>query len=110
MSQPQCGGLAGSDAGVALVLRQSTASAGVARHAIGRVGSGGGLADVGAGAKARVEQATRGQRIQGGAILREVLRLHPHLAIPVEAEPGQVLENRSGKLRTAAGRVDVLQA
>ncbi len=108
--QPQSVRLAGSDAGIALVLRQPAARAWVARHAIGRVRSGGGLLDVGAAAKAGVEQAARRQPIKRGAILGEVLRLHPHLAIPVEAEPGQVLEDRRGELRTAARPVDVFQA
>ena len=48
--------------------------------------------------------------VQHRAILRQMLRLHPHLAIPVEAEPCQVLQDRGGEFGAAACRVDVLQA
>ncbi len=34
----------------------------------------------------------------------------PHLAIPVEPQPGEVLQDRRGEVRAAAQRVDVLEA
>ena len=37
-------------------------------------------------------------------------RLAPHLAVPVEAEPGQVLDDRGGEFLAAAALVDILDA
>ena len=66
--------------------------------------------DVGAGAEAGIQQATRGQHFQDSPILRQMRRLHSHFAIPIEAEPRQVLQDRGGELGAAACRVDILQA
>ncbi len=51
----------------------------------------------------------RRQPVQRGAVLRQMLRLHAHLPVPVQAEPGQILQDRRGVFRAAAGRVDILQ-
>ena len=60
------------------------------------------------GAEARIQQASRIQCVERGAILRQVLRLHAHRPVPVEAQPGQVLLNRGGELGAAAGGIDIL--
>src|SRR5258708_8627469 len=39
-----------------------------------------------------------------------MLRLHAHGAIPIEAEPGEVVEDCRGEFRTRAGAVDVFDA
>src|SRR5580698_8339817 len=66
--------------------------------------------DVGAGAKAGIQQTSRDQLIQYGSVFRKMLRLHSHFVIPIETEPRQVLPDRGGELGAAACRVDILQA
>jgi hypothetical protein len=65
--------------------------------------------DVGAGAETGIQQVASGQRIQRRAIRRQVLRLHTNVAIPVEAQPCQVLQDGGSEFGAAAARVDVLQ-
>src|SRR5580693_8423205 len=38
-----------------------------------------------------------------------MLRLHPDVAVPIEPEPGEVVDNRRRELRAAAPGIDVLQ-
>ena len=83
---------------------------GLPSGACGAAGGGRDLAlDVGPGAEARIQQPARRQRVERGAILRQVLRLHPHRPVPVQAQPGQVLLDRRGEFGTAAAGIDVLE-
>ncbi len=66
--------------------------------------------DVGPGAKARINQAERGEPFQGGPVLGEMLRLDTDLAVPVQAQPGHILQDGSRVDGAATGRVDVLDA
>ena len=46
---------------------------------------------------------------QDRGILGQMFGLHPDLAVPIEAKPREVLQDRGGEFRTAADRVDVFQ-
>lgn len=74
------------------------------------MGGGGRVRDVGAGAEAWVEQAGLGEVVEGSAVFGEVLGLGADAVVPVEAEPGQVVDQGGGVFGAAAGGVDVLDA
>lgn len=67
------------------------------------------MLDVGAGAEAGIHEAAGAELIECCAVVRQMPRLDPDLAIPVEAQPGQVFEDRGSVFGAAAGGVDVLQ-
>ena len=115
--QAQDEAVAGGDAGLAGMGGEMAANSGVERAAIGRVrrrgmGGGGGFGglplDVGAGAEAGIEQAAGQQAVQHGLVFGAVGGLDSHRAVPVQAEPGQVLLDRVGEFRAASGGVDIL--
>src|SRR5439155_20703455 len=62
------------------------------------------------GAETGVEQAHRLEPRERGAVIGEMLRLAADRPVPREAEPRQVGNDRSGKMRSAPGVVDVLDA
>ena len=66
--------------------------------------------DVGARAKARIDEPRRLEPAERRAIVLEMARLAPHIAVPVEPEPGQILEDRGDEFLAAAAFVDVLDA
>ena len=47
--------------------------------------------------------------VEHRGVVGQMLGLHPHRPVPVEAQPGQILQDRGGEFRAAAGRIDVLQ-
>src|SRR3984885_1492637 len=104
---------AGGDARRTFIGGYGAAGAGIQRCAVRSVWCSGRLLhlalDVGAGAEAWIQQIARGEFVQYRAIFCQMLRLHAHIAVPVETEPRQVLLDRGGEFRTAAARVDVLQ-
>ena len=67
-------------------------------------------ADLGAGAEAGVEHALLTQGLQGIGVVRHVLGLAAYRPVPVDAQPGEVLEDRLLEGRPAARTVDVLDA
>src|SRR5690606_33918861 len=67
-------------------------------------------ANLGAGAEARIEQALRRESVERRAIVIEMLGLAPDRHRPVEAEPGEIVEQRRLEGRTRAAEVDVLDA
>ncbi len=64
--------------------------------------------DVGAGAKARVQQPARRERVEHAAVFVELARLDAHRAVPVHAKPRQIRLDRRGMIRTAAAGIDIL--
>src|SRR5579862_6349705 len=60
------------------------------------------------GAEAGVEQPLRIEPRQGCLVVGEMLGLPPHVAIPIETEPGEVFADRRVEPGTAAAAVDVL--
>ncbi len=94
------------------------AGAGVAGRAVGieqgagggGVGGGGGRGDVGAGAEAGIDQVAGGKGGKGGAVGGHLGGLVKGRTVPIEAEPVQVVFDRLGVLRAAAGGVDVFDA
>ena len=54
--------------------------------------------------------AARDEALQCGAIILHVVRLPSNRCFPVEAEPGQILENRVGMFLPATSRIDILDA
>src|SRR3712207_6344986 len=112
-------GLAAFDAPPDLLGRQRPAGARIERRAVGiaRPGpaapglpAGNGLADVPAGAEARIEEAPLLQRQGGAAVVAEVLRLPPDGLLPAQAEPGEIVVDGRLEGGTAAGDVDILDA
>lgn len=66
------------------------------------------LGDVGAGAKAGIDQALFPQPTQGLTVKRGALGLDDRLTVPADAEPFEVLENAVDKFRPAAAGVEIL--
>jgi len=103
--------LAGGDALPALRLGAGAAGAGIERTfaAVRRGASAGDLPlDVAPGAETGIDQAHSAQAIERASVVLEMLGLPPHRAVPVEAEPGEILEDRVGEFGPAAALVDVL--
>src|SRR6516164_447988 len=63
----------------------------------------------GARAEAGVDHAGHVEAIERRVVIGEMLGLHAHLAVPIETEPGEVLEDGRGEFRSAARLVDVLE-
>src|SRR5689334_21145822 len=61
-------------------------------------------------AKARVERTQRVEPVERAPVVLEMLRLLAHRPVPVDAEPGEVLEYCCGIFVAAAGPVDILKA
>jgi hypothetical protein len=78
------------------------------RRAVGRLAYGG--EDLGAGAEAAIEHAQGLEAPERGGVVRPMSRLAPDGAVPVEAEPGQVLFDGGDEGRAAADLVDILDA
>ena len=99
------------DAAAALVVREVPAGAGiewpVGAHR-GRVRRTGGGGDISAGAEAGIDQAARVELVHHPTVIREVVRLAPHLAVPGETKPLQVRPHRGFVLAAAAPNVDIL--
>ena len=66
--------------------------------------------DIGAGAEAGIDEATRAQRFERGGIVSEMRRLAHRIAIPVQPEPGQALQDRLGRFRGRTFAVCVLDS
>jgi hypothetical protein len=66
--------------------------------------------DVAPRAEAGIDETRRLEPRERGAVVVEMLRLPADGAVPREAEPGEVLENRGVELRPAPRAVDVLDA
>src|SRR5699024_10622336 len=58
----------------------------------------------------RIEEAARGEALEGRGVAWQVLRLAQHRLGPGEAEPGEIAEDRRLEGRTAARPGDVLDA
>ena len=61
-------------------------------------------------AKARVEHPHRIELVESGSVVVEMLGLLAHRAVPVEAQPGEILDDRLGILVAAPGPVDIFEA
>jgi hypothetical protein len=83
---------------------ESAAGAAVDRSLIAVRGRGGGL-DLGARAEARVDEPGGAQLLERGGVAIEALRLADQLAIPCQAEPGEILE--LAKLELLLAAVDI---
>jgi len=59
-------------------------------------------------AEAWIEQTPAPKRVQSPRVFGKMFRLATRRAIPVETEPGQILEDRCLVFRLATGGVDVL--
>ena len=66
--------------------------------------------DIGARAPAAIGQSARGEIGDHRVILGDVLGLDADIAVPIEAEPAQILDDGSGVFRPAALGVDVFDA
>ena len=105
--------VAGRDAIASLLHRQMPAGAGIERSVrpVRRVGRGRDLAlDLGAAAEAGIDQAALVELVQHLAIVGEMFGLAAHLAVPVEAQPSQVGQDRRLVFALAAADVGVLDA
>src|SRR5262245_32755223 len=111
--EPQAELVTGGDAIAPLFSRQHPAGAGIERS-VGAVWRVGGSSDfppnVGTAAKARIDQAALVELVQPATVIGEMLGLAPYLAVPVEAQPAQVLEHRLLEFAPATADVDVLDA
>src|SRR5207248_3289396 len=89
--------------------RETAAGAGIERpvRSMRGIGRGG---DIGTGAEAGIDQSARIEPVEFVAVIGEMVGLAPHLAVPSEAEPGEVVEHRGLVLALAAADVDVLDA
>ena len=100
--------LAGGHAAVPLRLRQGPARPGIDR-ALGAVRRGGRAQHVGPAAEAGIQQVAGAQRVQYGLIVGKMLRLHADRPVPVQPQPGEVLQDGGGEDGAAPRGVDVLQ-
>ncbi len=66
--------------------------------------------DLAARGKARVEHALRLQPLRGVRVVGKVLRLAQHRRLPIEPEPGEILEDAGDVFLAAASDVDILDA
>jgi hypothetical protein len=94
----------------ALGRGQVAAGAGIDGCAVGirRPVAGYGRADIAARAIAGIDQAAPVQAVERSAMFEEVFGLPPHRLLPVEAEPGEVVEDRGLEARQRAAGIDVL--
>ena len=67
----------------------------------------GGAGDVGAGAETGIDHAERLEPVERRAVIGEMLGLAAHLAVPIETEPGQILDDAGDELVAASRLVDV---
>ena len=105
--------VAGRHAIAPLLHREVAAGAGIERPVgtMRRVGRGRDLAlDLGAAAEAGVDQAALVELVQHLAIGGEMFGLATHLAVPVEAQPFQIGQDRRLVFAPAAADVGVLDA
>src|SRR5690348_7334409 len=63
--------------------------------------------DVGAGAEAGVDEPAGIELIEHATVIGEVVRLTPHLAVPVETQPLEIGEDRVLVLAPAAADVGI---
>ena len=106
-------GFAGGDARGALIRRKAPTNAGIDRslRPLRRTGGTRDLGlDVGACAKAGIEQAAHPQLFKRGGIFVHLLGLAHGRAIPGQPQPGQVLEDRVFEGGFAARVIDVFDA
>ncbi|KAG1247480.1 hypothetical protein G6F68_014182 [Rhizopus microsporus] len=68
------------------------------------------IGDFAPGAAAAVEQAARGQRVEGGLVSGVALRLPHDVAVPVQAQRVQLRHDGVGGARDGAGGVHVFHA
>lgn len=111
--EPQGVGFAGGEAGSAFGLGQGATGAGVegALAAVGCLTGALDLAlDVGAGAEAGVEETSPLKLGRGGGVVVEMLALEADRLLPLQSEPGEIVEDRRGVPGRAAGRIDVFDA
>src|SRR5262245_29896971 len=66
--------------------------------------------DLGAAAEAGIDESAMVELVEHPPVVGEMLGLAPHLAVPAQAEPAQVLQHRLLVLAPAAADVDVLDA
>src|SRR5262245_3905425 len=66
------------------------------------------LGDLGAAAKAGIDQAGCPQFLQRGGIKADTLRLDDRRAVEIEAQPLQILDDAFEKFWSAAARVEIL--
>jgi hypothetical protein len=66
--------------------------------------------DLAAGAETAIQQAACVQVVDDGGIVAKVIGLAPHRRLPIQPQPGQILENRGLIFGPTAGLVDVLDA
>ena len=66
--------------------------------------------DLLAGAEATVEQPPLIKGVDYGGVVSKVVGLAPHGPVPVQSQPGQILDNGGLELGLAAGRINVLDA
>jgi hypothetical protein len=59
---------------------------------------------------AGIEETLCLETIERGAVVGEMFGLHPYVAVPIEAEPSEILQNRRSEFRAAAAAVDILDA
>ena len=104
--------LARGDPMAPLGRAQAATDAGIERLAGRPVRRLAGMGDLGAdpapGAEAGIEHAQPVEAVERLVVERHALRLAHRLAVPVEAEPEQILEDALLELRPAARAVDVL--
>src|SRR5579863_5501033 len=90
-----------------------TASAGIERPLITlrrAAGAGDFGGDLGARAETGIDDAQHIEAVEGRLVIGKMLRLLAHLAVPIDAEPSEVFEDRFGEFGLAARPVDVLDA
>src|SRR6185437_6939829 len=75
---------------------------------IGAMRGRGGARDIGAGAETGIEQPGLVEPAERVAIIGEMLGLAAHIAVPVDAEPAQIVGDGGDELRAAARAVDIL--
>jgi hypothetical protein len=72
----------------------------------GRLGGG----DIPSGTEAGIENAQSLQAGDGGAVIVEMIGLPPHRPVPVEAQPGKILDDGGLEFGPAAGPVYVFNS
>ena len=100
-------GFSSGEASGLLVGGEGTA----AEHLHGAVGGAGhGLGHLLAGAEAAIGEAAGGQAVEGALVVGQVVGLAEDGSLPLEAQPGEVLDEAGLELGAAAGGVDILDA
>ena len=89
------------------IVGQAAAGAGIRGAGIA-VRRGERLGDVGAGAKAGIDQAPRLQFVERRGVVRRSLRLDQRRLVGLDTEPGKILGDAGDEFSAAAGRIEIL--